>query len=110
MPASQMLNGENGRSTQANDATIGDTDIAPQGINPAAEHLKSNKKSDSGSGYKCEGKKLAQQTVVCPRRYLRQVAVTTVMHAVGTFCLRCRSTVLMYMERRDNQHWHKHCQ
>ena len=104
-----MLNGENGRSTQANDAIIGDTDIAPLGINPAAEHLKSNKKSDSGSGYKCEGKKLAQQTVVCPRRYLRQVAVTTVMHALDTFCLRC-CTVLMYMERRDNQHWHKHCQ
>jgi len=48
-----MLNGENGRSTQANDAIMGDTDIAPQGINPAAEHLKSNKKSDSGSGHKC---------------------------------------------------------
>ena len=110
MPASQMLNGENGRSTQANDATIGDTDIAPLGINPAAEHLKSNKKSDSGSGYKCEGKKLAQQTVVCPRRYLRQVAVTTVMQTICTLCHCYRITVLMYMERREYQHWHKHCQ
>ena len=109
MPASQMLNGENGRSTQANDATIGDTDIAPLGINPAAEHLKSNKKSDSGSGYKCEGKKLAQQTVVCPRRYLRQVAVTTVMHAICAVC--CYGfTRFVDVNRRQHQHWHKHSQ
>ena len=105
-----MLNGENGRSTQANDATIGDVDVTPQGINPAADHLINNKKSDSGSSYKCKGQKLAQQAVVRPRCHLRQVAVTIVMHAVGTLRPRCRTTVFMYVERREKQHWHKYCQ
>jgi len=69
-----------------------------------------NKKSDSGSGHKGKGKKLAQHAVVRPRRHLRQVAVTIVMHAVGTFRPRCRTTVFMYVERREKQHWHKYCQ
>ena len=79
MPASLMLNGESGRSTQANDATMGDADIAPLGINTAADHLMNNKKRDSCSGHKCKGKKLAQHAVVRPRCHLRQVAVTIVM-------------------------------
>jgi len=110
MPASLILNGESGRSTQANDATMGDTDVAPPGINTATDYLINNMKSDSGSGHKRKGQELAQQAIVRPRRHLCQVAMTTVMHAIGTFCLRCHSTVLMYMERRDNQHWQKHCQ
>ena len=105
-----MLNGENGRSTQANDAAMGDTDIAPLGINPATGHFIYCNKSYSSSGHKCKGQKLAQQAVVRPRGHLCQVAVTTVMNAVGTLRLRCRNTVLMYMKRRENHHWHKHRQ
>jgi len=54
-----MLNGESGRSTQAHDAAMGDTDIASLGIYSAAGYLMNNEKSDSGCGYKCKGKKLA---------------------------------------------------
>ena len=59
MPASLILNGESRRSTQANDATMGDTDVAPPGINTATDYLINNMKSDSGSGHKCKGEKLA---------------------------------------------------
>jgi len=39
MPTSLMLNGESRRSTQTNDATMGDTDIAPLDIDSATDNL-----------------------------------------------------------------------
>ena len=47
-----MLNGESGRRTQAYDAAIGDADVAPLGIDSAADYLFNNKKENSRSGYK----------------------------------------------------------
>ena len=98
MPTSLMLNGESRRSTQTNDTTIGDADIATQGIDSAADYLTNIYKCNSGSGHKCKGKKLAQHTVVRPCRHLRQVTVTTMVYAVGTRRLRFRNTILMNVE------------
>ena len=57
----------------------------------------------------CQRQELAKYAVVRPRYHCRQVAVTTVMHAIGTFRL-YRLTSFMDVNRRQNQHWHKHSQ
>ena len=52
---------------------------------------------------------LTEHTVVCPRCHRRQVAVTVVVHTIGTL----RPDTLnrfMQVNRRQHQHWHKHCQ
>ena len=54
--------------------------------------------------------KLADDAVVRPRGRLRQVSVTIVVDAVGTLLLGCRRAALMRVNRRQQQHWHKHCQ
>ena len=65
-PPLSMSNGENRGSTQAYDATMGNTDVALQGIISDAYHLIYNNKAENGSGYKREGKELADHTVVRP--------------------------------------------
>ena len=62
----QILNGESRGSTQANDATIGDADITPQGIDAEVDHLINNNKAGHTKGYKGQGEKLAEHTIVCP--------------------------------------------
>ena len=46
-----------------------------------------------------ERQELTKYTVVRPRCILGQVAMTTMMHAVGTFRLRNYHTVLMHVNR-----------
>ena len=52
---------------------------------------------------------LTQHAVVHPMGHHRHVAVTTVVHTIGTFRL-YGLTGLMDMNRRQQKHWHKHCQ
>ena len=53
--------------------------------------------------------KLAQHTVVRPMRCHRHVAVTTMMLTIDAF-RRYGLTSLMDVNRRQQKHWHKHCQ
>ena len=46
-----------------------------------------------------ERQELAEYAVVCPRCILGQVALTTMMHTVGTFGLCNNHTVLMHVNR-----------
>ena len=72
--------------------------------------MNKNRYSNQSGCQHGQRQELAEHTVVHPRRGLRQVAVTAVMQAVGTFCLRNRRNLLMQMKRRDYQHWQKYRQ
>lgn len=54
-------------------------------------------------------KELAQHTVMRPHGRCRHVTVTTMVYAIGALRL-CRLTSFMDVNRRQYQHWHKHCQ
>ncbi len=52
---------------------------------------------------------LAQHAIVRPMGCHRHVTMTTVVHTVGAFRLYGLAS-LMDMNRRQQKHWHKHCQ
>ena len=92
-----MLNGESRGSPQANDAAMGNADIALLDIDSDTDHLINNNKTYSAYSHTCQCEKLAEHTVVHPRGSLRQMAVAVVLHTVGTLRRSRRCYVLMDM-------------
>ena len=105
-----MLNGESRGSAQANDAAMGNADMALTGIDAAADQLVDGDKAYSSSGHESEGEKLAEHAVVGPLVHRRHVAMTVVVHAVNTSRRRHHRALLVHVNRRQQKHWHKHCQ